>query len=161
MVALRAPRTPPSGANPGHAEVNSGADRVALKKEGGDVGSRREDRAFAPLIGGMVAVVAAIAFAPLAQADADASNLDQIVAQAYTQFQSHCTPNMTPQFQRIVWDQGYASGGGGHGRIIDGTQGLGGPFSAWWNIGPSRPPGAQKIVPAQPSGYWDITFEFC
>jgi hypothetical protein len=48
-----------------------------------------------------------------------------------------------------------------HGRIIDGTQGLGGPFSAWWNIGPSRPPGAQKIVPAQPSGYWDITFEFC
>ena len=21
--------------------------------------------------------------------------------------------------------------------------------------------GAQKIVPAQPSGYWDITFEFC
>ncbi len=31
--------------------------------------------AFAPLIGGMVAV-AAIAFAPLAQADADASNLD-------------------------------------------------------------------------------------
>ena len=24
-----------------------------------------------------------------------------------------------------------------------------------------RPPGAQKIVPAQPSGYWDITFEFC
>jgi hypothetical protein len=116
--------------------------------------------AFAPLIGGMVAV-AAIAFDPLAQADADASNLDQIVAQAYTQFQSHCTPNMTPQFQRIVWDQGYASGGGGHGRIIDGTQGLGGPFSAWWNIGPSRPPGAQKIVPAQPSGYWDITFEFC
>jgi hypothetical protein len=24
-----------------------------------------------------------------------------------------------------------------------------------------RPPGAQKIVPAQPSGCWDITFEFC
>lgn len=22
-------------------------------------------------------------------------------------------------------------------------------------------PGAQKIVPAQPQGYWDIVFEFC
>ncbi len=77
--------------------------------------------AFAPLIGGLVAV-AAIVFDPVAQADAVASSLDQIVAQAYTQFQSHCTPYMTPQFQRIVWDQGYASGGGVHGRIIEWPQ---------------------------------------
>jgi hypothetical protein len=113
------------------------------------------------LLMGVVVAAAAITSAPIAQADADASNLDQIVGQAYTQFQTRCTPSMTPRFQRVVWDTGRPSGGGGTGRIVDGTQGLGGPFSAWWNIGPSRPAGAQTIVPAQPSGYWDITFEFC
>lgn len=39
------------------------------------------------LIAGMAAL-AAITSAPIAQADADASNLDQIVGQAYTQFQT-------------------------------------------------------------------------
>ena len=47
--------------------------------------------AFAPLIGGMVAV-AAIAFDRLAQADADASNLDQIVAQAYNSSRATAHP---------------------------------------------------------------------
>jgi hypothetical protein len=51
-----------------------------------------------------VAALAAITFAPLAQADGNAANLDQLVGQAYTQFQHGCTPSMSPQFQRIVWD---------------------------------------------------------
>jgi len=55
------------------------------------------------LIGG-VAALAAITFAPLAQADGNAANLDQLVGSAYTQFQHGCTPSMSPQFQRIQWD---------------------------------------------------------
>jgi hypothetical protein len=96
-----------------------------------------------------VAALAAITFAPIAHADGNAANLDQLVGQAYTQFQHGCTPSMTPQFQRIQWDS------------IDGTQGLGGPFKVYWNLGNGPFPGAQKIVPAQPQGYWDIVFEFC
>jgi hypothetical protein len=51
-----------------------------------------------------VAALAAITFAPLAQADGNAANLDQLVGSAYTQFQHGCTPSMSPQFQRIQWD---------------------------------------------------------
>jgi hypothetical protein len=107
-----------------------------------------------------VAALAAITIAPLAQADGNASNLDQIVGQAYTDFQTHCTPHMTPQFQRIAWDS-RPTGQGGTGTIIDATRGLGGPFKAYWNSGPSHPPGAQRIVSADGNGYWDIEFDFC
>ncbi len=51
---------------------------------------------------GVMAAVAAITLAPIAQADSNAANLDQIVGQAYTKFQTRCTPGMTPQFQRVV-----------------------------------------------------------
>lgn len=111
-------------------------------------------------LGGTVALVA-IAFSPLAHADGNASDLDQIVGRAYTDFQSHCTPSMSPQFQRIVWDGGRPTGQGGTGTIIDATRGLGGPFKAYWNSGPSHPPGAQRIVSADGNGYWDIEFDFC
>jgi hypothetical protein len=111
------------------------------------------------LIGG-VAALAAITFAPLAQADGNAANLDQLVGQAYTQFQTRCTPTEAPQFQRVAWDSP-PGGQGGTGRIIDAAPGLGGPFKVYWNLGNGPFPGAQKIVPAQPEGYWDIVFEFC
>jgi hypothetical protein len=107
-----------------------------------------------------VAAGAAITFAPIAQADGNTANLNQIVGQAYTQFQARCTPSMTPQFQRVVWDSP-PTGQGGTGRIVDGNQGLGGPFKVSWSPDNSRTADAQKIVPAQPQGYWDIAFEFC
>jgi hypothetical protein len=107
-----------------------------------------------------MAAAAALIFAPIAHADGNAANLDQIVGQAYTQFQARCTPGMPPQFQRVVWDSP-PTGQGGHGRIVDGTQAFGGPFQVSWSGNPSHLPGAQTVVPAQPQGYWDIAFEFC
>ncbi len=108
----------------------------------------------------LLAVATGSVFAPDAQADGNAAQLDQIVAQAYVQFQRGCTPNMTPQFQRIAWDAP-PGGQGGSGRIVDATEGLGGPFEVYWNVGGGPYPGAQKVVPATPNGYWDIVFEFC
>jgi hypothetical protein len=112
------------------------------------------------LVIGGVAILAAITTARPAYADGNAANLDQIVGQAYTQFQTRCTPSMTPQFQRVVWDSP-PTGQGGTGRIVDGNQSLGGQFNVSWSPNDSRTPDAQKIVPAQPQGYWDIAFEFC
>jgi hypothetical protein len=112
------------------------------------------------IAGATLAAAAAATFAPIAQADGNTANLDQIVGQAYTQFQARCTPSMTPQFQRVVWDAP-PTGQGGTGRIVDGNQGLGGQFKVSWSPDNSRTPDAQKIVPAQPQGYWDIAFEFC
>ncbi|HEY2501407.1 MAG TPA: hypothetical protein VGI68_08280 [Mycobacterium sp.] len=111
------------------------------------------------------ALAAGIACAPLAQADADTSNLDQIVAGVYNQVQARCTPSMPPSFQRIQWDAGMPYGGGGTGRIIDANPRLGGPFTVYWNLGPNPPAGARS-VPAYtssgaPHGYWDVTLEFC
>ncbi len=109
-----------------------------------------------------IAFYAPVVLIPTASADGNAANLDQIVAQAYTQFQHGCTPTEPAQFQRIVWDDPHGpTGQGGSGRIIDGAPGLGGPFQVYWNLGDGPFPGAQKIVPAQPEGYWDIIFEFC
>ena len=83
------------------------------------------------LASGFLVLAAGIACAPVAQADGNAANLDQLVAQVYNQVQSRCTPSMHPSFQRVVWDNGYASGGGiNHGRIIDANPSLGGPFTA-------------------------------
>jgi hypothetical protein len=109
---------------------------------------------------GAVLAFAAITTAVPAHADGNPANLDQIVGQAYTQFQTHCTPRMTPQFQRVAWDSP-PTGRGGTGHIVDGTPGLGGSFKVSWSPNDSRTPDAQKIVPAQPQGYWDIAFEFC
>jgi hypothetical protein len=103
---------------------------------------------------------AAIAGAAPAYADGNAANLDQIVGSAYTDFQQHCTRTMTPYFQRIVWNNP-PTGQGGTGTIIDANRGLGGPFTVSWSPDNSRTPDAQRIVPAQPQGYWDIAFEFC
>jgi hypothetical protein len=105
--------------------------------------------------------VAALSLAPAAQADGNSANLDAIVGQAYTQFMRGCVPTQASQFQRIVWDNDGPGGQGGSGRIIDGSPGMGGPFQVYWNLGGGPFPGAQKIVPAQPQGYWDIVFEFC
>jgi hypothetical protein len=110
-------------------------------------------------IGG-VAVFAAITTATPVYADGNAANLDQIVGQAYTQFQHGCTPGTTPRFQRVVWDSP-PTGQGGTGHIVDGDQRLGGQFKVSWSPNNSRTPDAQNIVPAQPQGYWDIAFEFC
>jgi hypothetical protein len=103
---------------------------------------------------------AAVVCAPAASADGNASNLDQIVGNAYTQFQRGCTPSMTPSFQRVAWNSP-PTGQGGSGRIIDANPALGGDVQVYWNLGNGPYPGAQKIVPAQPQGYWDIVFEFC
>src|SRR5438270_225048 len=106
------------------------------------------------------AALAAITFIPIAHADGNTANLDQIVGQAYTDFQSHCTPSMTPQFQRIIWNKP-PTGQGGTGTIVDARQSLGGQFTVSWSPDNSRTADAQKIVPAQPQGYWDIAFQFC
>jgi hypothetical protein len=105
-------------------------------------------------------LAAGITCAPLAQADGNTANLDQIVAQVYTQVQRGCTPQTPPNFQRIAWDAGSPFGGGGTGRIIDANPSLGGPFQVLWNLGPN-PPAGYRSVPAQPNGYWDINLEFC
>jgi hypothetical protein len=104
--------------------------------------------------------VAASTFAPIAQADGDPSNLDQLIGQTYTKFQNGCTPGMTPRFQRVVWDHP-PTGQGGTGHVIDADPSLGGQIKVTWNSvgGPTRE--AKYAVPAQPSGYWDIAFEFC
>jgi hypothetical protein len=104
-------------------------------------------------------LVAGIACAPLAQADGNPANLDQLVAQVYNQVQRGCTPKTPPSFQSIAWDSPPA-GQGGSGRIIDANPALGGPFQAYWNLGGGPFPGA-RVVPAQPQGYWDIVLEFC
>lgn len=114
----------------------------------------------------MPAVLAAgIACAPLAQADADTSNLDQLIGQLYTKVQRGCTPQTPPSFQGIQWDPGSPYGGGGTGRIVDADPHLGGPFKVYWDLG-SNPPAGSRQVPAQtstgvPHGYWDVNFEFC
>jgi len=56
-----------------------------------------------------------------------------------------CTPGTPPQFQRIIWDGTGPTGGGGTGRIVDVNPDLGGPFSAWWNLGPNAPAGARSV----------------
>jgi hypothetical protein len=99
------------------------------------------------LVIGGVAVFAAITSATPAYADGNAANLDQIVGQAYTQFQTRCTPGMTPRFQHVVWDSP-PTGQGGTGRIVDGDQSLGGQFKVSWSPNNSRTPDAQNIVPA-------------
>jgi hypothetical protein len=104
-------------------------------------------------------LAAGIACAPLAQADGNSANLDQLVAQVYDQVQRRCTPTEPPQFQRIAWDSP-PGGQGGSGRIIDADPALGGPFQVYWNLGGGPFPGA-RVVPAQPQGYWDIVLEFC
>ena len=107
-------------------------------------------------------VTTALAVAPIAHADGNSANLDQIVGKLYTQVQHGCTPTEPPRFQRIVWDNGGPGGQGGSGRIIDADPALGGPFQVLWNLGPdtSGLPG-YRAVPAQPQGYWDINLEFC
>ena len=106
------------------------------------------------------ALAAATSFAPLAHADGSTANLDQIIGQAYADFQKHCTPTMAPQFQRIAWDSP-PTGHGGAGTIIDANRSIGGQFMVSWSPDNSRTPDAQRVVPAQPQGYWDIAFEFC
>jgi hypothetical protein len=56
------------------------------------------------LVIGGVAVFAAITTATPVYADGNAAGLDQIVGQAYTQFQRGCTPGVTPRLERVVWD---------------------------------------------------------
>jgi hypothetical protein len=107
-----------------------------------------------------VAALTAITCAPTAHADGNTANLDQIIGQAYNDFQQHCTHTMAPQFQRIAWDSA-PTGRGGTGTIIDANRSLGGPFTVSWSPDNSRTPDAQRIVPAQPQGYWDIAFQFC
>lgn len=108
-----------------------------------------------------VAAVVAITLVPPARADGNSANLDQLVGQAYTQFQHGCTPTEPANFQRVAWDAP-PGGQGGTGRIIDANPNLGGPIKVYWSLFKDTPvPGAQKIVPAQPQGYWDIVFEFC
>jgi hypothetical protein len=80
---------------------------------------------------GVLLAAAALAAAPTAQADGDASYLDRLVAQVYNQVQRGWFPRTPPQFQRIVWDQTGLIGGGGTGPIVDANPALGGPFSAW------------------------------
>ncbi|HEX4391253.1 MAG TPA: hypothetical protein VH084_06885 [Mycobacterium sp.] len=111
------------------------------------------------LIGG-AAAAAAIIFTPIAHADGNTANLDQIVGSAYTDFQQHCTRTLAPQFQRIVWNNP-PTGQGGAGTIVDANRALGGSFTVSWSPDNSRTPDAQRIVPAQPQGYWDIAFQFC
>jgi hypothetical protein len=86
----------------------------------------------------IVLLAAGITCALLAQADADTSNLDQVVAGVYNQVQAR-SPSMSPSFQRILWDPGYPYGGGGTGRIIDANPRLGGPFTVYPNLGPNPP----------------------
>lgn len=108
----------------------------------------------------VLTATAVIAGAAPAYADGNTANLDQIVGQAYNDFQQHCTRTMAPYFQRIVWNNP-PTGQGGTGTIIDANQSLGGPFTVSWSPDNGRTPDAQRIVPAQPQGYWDIAFQFC
>lgn len=48
----------------------------------------------------------------------NSANLDQLVGQAYTQFQHGCTPSEPAQFQRVAWD---APPGGQGGRDASST----------------------------------------
>jgi hypothetical protein len=105
-------------------------------------------------------VAAGIAYAPLAYADGNTANLDQLIGQLYTQVMQGCQPQTPANFQGIQWDPGSPYGGGGSGRIIDGNPSFGGPFEVLWGAGPQAPAG-YRVVPAQPNGYWDINFEFC
>lgn len=115
----------------------------------------------AALFGGALAAGFLTVSAPAAHADGNSANLDQLVGQAYTQFQHGCTPSEPANFQRVAWDAP-PGGQGGSGRIIDANPALGGPVKVYWSLFKDTPvPGAQKIVPAQPQGYWDIVFEFC
>jgi hypothetical protein len=111
-------------------------------------------------IASAVVLAAAITFEPSAQADGNAANLPQLIANLYTQVQQRCTPQTPPHFQSIQWD-----GGGpyqlGSGRIIDANPSLGGPFQYGWNLGPDAQPGWRSVRDPNGNGYWDVNFEFC
>jgi hypothetical protein len=112
-------------------------------------------------LGFAVPVAASIACAPLAQADGDASNLDQLVIKVYNQLIPECSRHRAePNVQRIDWDGGRPTGQGGSGRIVDVNPLLGGPFTAYWNPGPTPTPKA-LAVQALNQGYWDITVGIC
>jgi hypothetical protein len=104
------------------------------------------------------ASAAAIACAPLAQANGSQQSLTDAVRQVYTQVQTRCTPSMPPSFQGITTD------GHGNGRIIDANPSLGGPFDYMW--GPNGSPGVPSfeyhVVNADDgNGIWYIKLDFC
>ena len=106
-----------------------------------------------------VAALAAITFAPLANADSgDQASAEQAVRVIYNQVQRGCTPTEPPQLQSISWDF-FNADSGGKGRIHDANPNLGGPFVvAWWNprVGP-----AQNVPPQRAYGQWGVDLQFC
>jgi len=86
------------------------------------------------LIGGMAALVA-ITFAPIAHADGNAANLDQLVGQGLHPVPTRLYAEHDAAVPTHPVGTAPPGGQGGSGRIIDGTQGLGGPFKVYWNLG--------------------------
>jgi hypothetical protein len=103
-------------------------------------------------------VVAGVICAPVAHTDGDPSVLPPLIEQVYTEFQTRCTPQTPPDFQRIEWASP-PTGGAARGTVVDANPSLGGPFIARWNA--TTDSSAQFQVSDGGSGYWDITFEFC
>ena len=100
-----------------------------------------------------------ITAAPLAHADSgDQSEATQAVETVYVQRQQLCTPSLTPQFQKIVWDN-FTPASWGAGRIVDANSHLGGPFKVYYanpRVGSASAfPGAIAV------GQWAVVLEFC
>jgi hypothetical protein len=106
----------------------------------------------------LVLVVGGLIAAPVAHTDGDASLLPPLIEQIYTEFQTRCTPQTPPEFQRIEWASP-PTGGVARGTVVDANASLGGPFKALWNA--TTGSSGQFQVSDGGSGYWDITFEFC
>lgn len=98
-------------------------------------------------------------------ADADddiTDDLEAIITRVYEDGQTQSASSTKPQVDYIIWDKSPRRSGTaacGEGRIVDTDTGLRGSFHVRWSDGSPGLPDTVR-VPAQPNGFWDITFEF-
>jgi hypothetical protein len=124
-------------------------------------------------VGAVVAILSGVGMVRAIRhrsADADddiADDLEAIITRVYEDGQTRSASSIQPQVDYIIWDRSprrsgtehHATAASGEGRIVDTDARLGGPFQVRWSDGSPSLPGAVRM-PAEPNGFWDITFEF-
>lgn len=66
------------------------------------------------------------------------------IADGYIAMQTVCTPELTPVFQSVTWDEPGFTPEGGTGMIHDADPALGGQFKATWAV-----------------DNWSVEYQFC
>ena len=99
---------------------------------------------------GAVALLAALVVqAPVAGADPytpapTQESAEFAIADGYIAMQTICTPDRTPNFQSVTWDDPGFTPEGGTGIIHDADPALGGQFKATWAV-----------------DNWSVEYQFC